>query len=56
MFDRKVKKDKEAYLITYLLEDIKSMCIEKRLQEPFMKYTYEFKGKLQGRFGDHISF
>ncbi len=34
LFDRKVIKDKGAYLVTYLLEDIENMCTENGLQEP----------------------
>lgn len=56
LVERKVIKDKEAYLMTDLLEDIKNMSTENGLQEPCMKYTYELKDKLQGHFGEKMSF
>lgn len=56
LVERKVIKDKEAYLLTDLLEDIENMSTENGLQETCIKYTYELKGKLQDRFGELISF
>ena len=56
LVERKVIKDKEAYLMTDLLEDIENMSTENGLQESCIKYTYDLKSKLQDRFGELISF
>ena len=52
----KVLKDKEAYLLTDLLQDIKEMSVEFRLQEPPRRliHTYQLKKMLQLRLGDDI--
>ena len=56
LVEKKVIKDKEAYLMTDLLEDHEHLSTENGLQEPCIKYTYELKIKLQDRFGEQISF
>ena len=56
LVERKVIKDKEAYLVTDLLEDTENLSTENTLQEPCIKYTYELKSKLQDQFGEQISF
>ena len=51
----KVLKDKVAYLLTDLLQDIKEMRAEFGLQEPPRRliHTYQLKKILQLRFGDN---
>ena len=56
LIERKVIKDKEAYLMTDLLEDIANLSTENGLPEPCIKYTYDLKSKLQERFEEKISF
>ena len=52
----KVLKDKEAYLLTDLLQDKKEMSVEFGLQElpKRLIYTYQLKKMLQLRLGDDI--
>ena len=56
MIETIVIKDKEAYLMTDLLEDIASLSNESGLQEASIKYMYELKSKLQDVFGEQIAF
>ena len=53
---RKIIKDKEAYLMTDLLEEIEYLSTTNGLQESCIKYIFMMKRKLQDRFGDQISF
>ena len=52
----KVLKDKEAYYLTDLLQDLKEMSVEFGLQEPSKRFihTYQLKKMLQLRLGDDI--
>lgn len=58
LIERKVIKEKEAYLATDLLDEFGSLCTENGLEkgQSSITYTYELKRELQKRFGNAISF
>ena len=58
LIERKVIKDKEAYLATDLLDEFASLSLENGLnvEQSGIKYTYELRRVLEERFGDIISF
>lgn len=58
LIERKVIKDKEAYLAKDLLDEFQVLSAENGLNadQSSIKYTYQLRQELQERFGETISF
>ena len=56
MFRRRVIEDKESYLMTELLKDIKEISQDYGLQAPPIRFTSALKAHLQDTFADLVSF
>ena len=56
LFERKVIKDQEAYILTELLEDLKKISEDHDLINPPISKTFNLKQKLIGKFGESIDF
>ena len=56
LFERKVIKDQETYILTELLEDLKEISEDHDLLNPPISKTFNLKQKLIGKFGESIDF
>ena len=56
LFEHKVIKDQEAYILTELLEDLKEMSEDHDLINPPISKTFNLKQKLIEKFGESIDF
>ena len=56
LFRKKVLIDRNAYLMTELIQDIKEVSLENGLQDTFIKHTHLFKKRLVEEFGNSIGF
>ena len=56
MFRRSVIEDKESYLMTELLKDLKEISQDYGLQVPPIRFTSALKAHLQDTFADLVSF
>ena len=48
--------NEDAYIMRELMTDIKEMCEDASLPEPFINQTYKLKDRLKNKFGYRVGF
>ena len=56
LFEQKVILNEDAYIMKELMTDIKEMCEDASLPEPFENHTYRLKNRLKNKFGFRVNF